>query len=160
MPTMPRRILFEFDGFADRVPATLLDEVEPGVCEEVWTVLETPLKMWPWHTTSTGCYFSGKGRPPRQPERLGSQAAPRHGTRGRPLFLCQLEPGSICYAGAREMSFAYGEDITEPLPAKGPVVAKVASQDLETFYRAGLHVWNAQYRTHRLVLITARRAEA
>jgi hypothetical protein len=55
------------------------------------------------------------------------------------------------------MSFAYGDDITEPLPAKGPIFAKVAASDLDKFYRAGLHVWDAQYRTHKLVIITATR---
>ena len=153
---MARNVVFEFSGFSDRIPATLLDDTESEVCDEVWHLLQNPLKMWPWHTTATGCYFSGKGRPPRNPERVGSQAAPRHGKK-RTLLLCELAPGSICYAGAREMSFAYGEDITEPLPAKGPVFARVPSQQLEKFYNAGLHVWNAQYRTHKLVTIIATR---
>jgi hypothetical protein len=153
---MPRTIQFEFSGFGERVPATLLDETEPEVCNEVWAVLEQPLKLWPWHTTATGDYFSGKGRSPRHPERIGSQAAPRHG-KAKTLLLCELPAGSICYAGARELSFAYGEDITEPLPAKGPIFARVAENKRELFYRAGLHVWNAQYRTHQLVVITASR---
>ncbi len=153
---MTRNIVFEFSGFSDRVPAVLLEDAEPEVCEEVWSLLRQPLKMWPWHTTSTGCYFSGKGRTPEHPERVGSQAAPRHGKK-KTLLLCELAPGSICYAGAREMSFAYGEEITEPLPAKGPVFARVAADHLDSFYKAGLHVWNAQYRTHKLVTIMATR---
>ena len=153
---MPQQIVFGFHGFPDRVPATLLTDAEPEVCREVWSLLEQPLKMWPWHTTATGDYFSGKGRAPRHPERVGSQAAPRHGKK-RILLLCELEPGSICFAGAREMSFAYGPDITEPLPAKGPVFARVPKEELSRFYRAGLHLWEAQYRTHKLVTIMATR---
>ena len=157
---MARHMVFRFDGFDTPVRAKLLEEKEPGICDDVWGLLEEPLKMWPWHTTSTGDYFSGKARSPRKPQKTGSQATPMDGGSGRPLLLCELAPGSICYAGAKEMSFAYGDDITEPLPAKGPIFAQVVEADLDTFYKAGLHVWEAQYRTHQLVVITATREEA
>ena len=111
------------------------------------------MKMAISHTTSTGDYFLGKGRGPTEPERVGSQANPL----GKSLFICQLKPGTICYGGAEEMSFAYGPDITEPLPDKGPITAVVDEDCLKDFYDVGKHVWNAQSHTHKLVTVTASR---
>ncbi|HEY0918966.1 hypothetical protein [Devosia sp.] len=156
---MSKGIVFEWEGFSKKVPALLLEDIEPEVCREVWEALATPWKMWPWHTTSTGDFYSAQARPPRHPVPLGSQATPRMGKTGRPLFLCDLEPGSLCYPGGLQFSFAYGADNTEPLPAKGPVFARVPEAHLAAFYEAGRHVWNAQYRTHKLIIITATREE-
>lgn len=156
---MNRRFVLEYSGFNGRIPVEMLEDAEPEICAEVWKMLEAPLKMWPWHTTSTGDFYSAQGRPPRHPVPLGSQATPRHGKGGKPLLLCDLAPGSVCYAGGRQLSFAYGDDISEPLPAKGPVFARVPEAHLDAFYKAGRHVWNAQYRTHELVIITASREE-
>jgi hypothetical protein len=55
------------------------------------------------------------------------------------------------------MSFAYGSDITEPLPEKGPVTAMVDPNCIKDFYAAGLHVWESQSRKHKLVTVTASR---
>jgi hypothetical protein len=35
------------------------------------------------------------------------------------------------------------------------VVARAVN--LDDFYKAGRHLWDAQYRTHKLVIVTARR---
>lgn len=150
---MTRKIELTLSGFDKRIRATLTDD-SPEVADALWNVLEKPLKMYTWHTTSTGEYFVGKGRGPLEPERVGSQANPV----GATLLLSRLKPGTICYAGAEEMSFAYGPAITEPLPDKGPVTAMVDDASIEDFYAAGLHVWECQSRKHQLVTITARRA--
>ena len=148
---MPRRIQFEFSGFDKTIFANLTDN---EVADILWSLLEKPLKMAVSHTTSTGDYFLGKGRGPRDPERVGSQAKPL----GKSLFICQLKPGTICYGGAEEISFAYGPEITEPLPDKGPITAMVEDAFLKDFYDAGMHVWKAQSETHKLVTVTASRA--
>lgn len=150
---MSRVIAFEIAGFGKPVLATLLDAEQPEFAEKVWQDLKVPLKMWPWHTTSTGDWFGARSRPALHPQASGTQAVPM----GKVKLMCDVEQGSIVYAGSKIFSFAYGPDVTEPLPARGPVVAR--ANDLDTFYRAGLRVWDAQYRTHKLVLITARRQE-
>jgi hypothetical protein len=148
---MPRKISFEFSGFPSAVTATLLDDEERDFADKLWAELEQPLKMWPWHTTSTGDWFGAKGRPPRERQIVGSQASPL----GRSRLMCDIEQGAIVYSGPRILSFAYGPDVSEPLRARGTVVAR--ADNLDEFYRAGRHVWNAQYRTHELVIVTARR---
>mgnify|MGYP001209219731 CR=1 FL=1 len=151
---MPRSITLKFSGFDKTIRATLVDN-QPDVTASLWEALAKPMPMYTSHTASTGDYFIGKGRGPREPERVGSQAKPI----GKTPLLCNLEPGSLCYAGAEEMSFAYGPDITEPLPDKGPVTARVDKADLQAFYDAGMHVWENQYRHHKLVVVTLERAK-
>jgi hypothetical protein len=148
---MARTISFDFAGFNKPIVATLLDETEPLYAAKLWQDLERPLKMWPWHTTSTGDWFSCKGRPSLHKQETGTQAMPI----GKSQLMCDVPQGSIVYSGNKVFSFAYGPDVTEPLPARGPVVAR--ANDLDAFYKAGLHIWEAQYRTHKLVIVTARR---
>jgi hypothetical protein len=150
---MPRKIKFTFSGFDKTIQATLTQD-SPEVADALWKALEKPMKMYLSHTTSTGDYFIGKGRGPWEPERVGSQAKPV----GKTLFLCQLKPGALCYAGAEEMSFSYGPSITEPLPDKGPVTAMVDEASMKDFYAAGMHVWTSQTRKHQLVTATVSRA--
>jgi hypothetical protein len=149
---MTRKITLSFSGFDKAIHATLVED-QPAVADALWTVLAKPMPMYISHTASTGDYFIGKGRGPKEPERVGSQAKPI----GTTPLLCRLAPGSLCYAGAEEMSFAYGPDITEPLPDKGPVTAKVDQPYLGDFYQAGMHVWESQYRSHQLVVVTVER---
>lgn len=149
---MERKIKFTFSGFDKTIYARLTED-RPEVANALWKALEKPMKMYLSHTTSTGDYFIGKGRGPLEPERVGSQAKPV----GKTILLCQLKPGSICYAGAEEMSFAYGRDISEPLPDKGPVTAMVDAASMKDFYDAGMHVWHSQTRKHQLVTVTANR---
>ena len=151
---MARKMSLKFSGFDKAVHATLVED-EPHVADALWKAIQKPMRMYLSHTASTGDYFIGKGRGPLDPERVGSQAKPI----GKTLLLTRLAPGSLCYAGAEEMSFAYGPDITEPLPDKGPVTAKVDASDLDDFYKAGMHVWESQYRLHRLVTVTVAKVE-
>lgn len=150
---MARQIVLTFTGFDKKIHATLTND-SPPVADALWDVLDKPLKLYTWHTTSTGDYFIGKGRGPVEPARVGSQAKPI----GKTLFLCRLKPGSICYGGAEELSFAYGPDITEPLPDKGPVTAMVDKASLKDFYEAGMHIWTSQTRKHEPVNVTISRA--
>jgi hypothetical protein len=151
--SMSRKIKLTFSGFDKTISATLTQD-SPPVADALWDALEKPLKLYTWHTISTGDYFIGKGRGPLEPVRVGSQAKPI----GETLLLCRLKPGSICYGGAEEISFSYGPNITEPLPDKGPVTAMVDEASLEDFYQAGMHIWTSQTRKHQLVTVTVRRA--
>jgi len=153
---MKKMIIMEFTDINTEIPATLLFEEEPEMCAAFWEVLKTPLRMICQHTLSTGDYFQSCGRPPRHPVNVGSQASPIGRKR---LLLCQLQPGSVLYTGGHDIAVAYGSTITEPLMARGPVVGKVEKERLDDLCRAGRSVWNAQYMTHRLVVITVRREE-
>jgi hypothetical protein len=153
---MPRKIGFEFPDIETKFSATLLDEKEPDQCEALWKVLNKPVKMICQHTLSTGDYFGAYGRPPRHIIKTGSQVSP---VGAKTLMLSQLEPGSVLYKGGSDLSVAYGPDITEPLAAPGPVIAKVDEEDLQDLWRVGRSVWNAQYMTHRLVTLTVKTEE-
>jgi hypothetical protein len=148
---MARTIAFEFAGFPKAITCTLLDDEEPTYAGKLWDDLAEPLKMWPWHTTSTGDWFGAKGRPPLHRQAFGTQAAPL----GKPKLMCDVEQGAIVFSGPRILSFMYGPDVSEPLRARGPTVARATN--LDDFYKAGRHLWEAQYRTHKLVIVTARR---
>ncbi len=154
---MSKTILVEFPYRKTGIPATLLVEEEPEMCQTLWNLLEQPLKMICQHTLSTGDYMQGCGRPPRHPIAVGSQATPLGRKR---LLLSKLEPGSILYSGGHDIAIAYGPDVTEPLVARGPVVARVDEQFLGEIYEAGRKVWNAQFITHKLMTMTLKRKEA
>src|SRR5665647_2735997 len=124
---MEKMILIVFPFRKTGIPATLLIEEEPEMCKTVWDLLGQPMKMICHHTLSTGDYFHGCGRPPTHPVAIGSQATPLGKRR---LLLSQLKPGSIVYSGVHDIAIAYGTDMTEPLVARGPVVARV-SEDLQ-----------------------------
>jgi hypothetical protein len=149
---MPRKIEIRLTGFDEAVVATILDEEEPEFAEQIWNDLSEPVKLYTWHTSSTGDWFSAKARPDAKRQSAGTQAKPL----GKPRLLSDIPGGSIIYSGTRVFGFAYGPDISEPLPAKGPVVA--SADDIDAFYRAGRHVWNS-YMTHEPVFVTATRRE-
>ncbi len=48
---------------------------------------------------------------------------------------------------------------TEPLPARGSIVGKVVEDDWDKMLKAGKAVWNAQYRTHKPMIMYAWRVE-
>jgi hypothetical protein len=49
--------------------------------------------------------------------------------------------------------------MTEPLVARGPVVASVSKEFLGDLYEAGRKIWNAQFITHQLQTITVKRGD-
>lgn len=153
---MDKMILIKFPFRKTGIPATLLIHEEPEMCQIVWDLLGQPMKMICHHTLSTGDYFHGCGRPPKHPIAIGSQATPL----GRKqLLLSQLKPGSIVYSGGHDIAIAYGSDLTEPLMARGPVVARVSKDFLGALYVAGREIWNAQFITHQLQTITLKRKD-
>jgi len=153
---MDKMILIEFPLRKTGISATLLIQEEPEMCQTLWDLLGQPMKMICHHTLSTGEYFHGCGRPPKHPVAIGSQATPLGKNR---LLLSQLKPGSIVYSGGHDIAIAYGPDLTEPLVAKGPVVARVSKDALGELYEAGRGIWNAQFITHHLQTITLKRKD-
>jgi len=156
---MAKKIEIEWPSIGIAVNATLLEEEEPELSDIFWKILETPLKTICQHTLSTGQLFSADGRPPRHSVKVGSQAAPIGRKR---WLLTRLDPGMVTYSGYGGYGgifVAYGPHITEPLPAAGSVVAKVDEEDLEDLMKAGMAVWNAQYMTHRLMIMIVRRGK-
>jgi hypothetical protein len=153
---MENTILIEFPFRKTGIPAKLLVKEEPEMCQIVWDLLEKPMKMICHHTLSTGDFFHGCGRPPVHPTVLGSQATPLGEKR---LLLTQLTQGSVVYFGGHDVAIAYGPDLTEPLAARGPMVAQVPEDYLRALYEAGRRIWNAQFITHQLQTITLRRGE-
>jgi hypothetical protein len=153
---MDKTIEVEFPFRKTVIPAILLIQDEPDICQTVWDLLGHPMNMICHHTLSTGDYFHGCGRPPKHPIAIGSQATPLGKRR---LLLSQLKPGSIVYSGGHDIAIAYGPDMTEPLVARGPVVARVSEEFLGELYEAGRGIWNAQFITHQLQTITLKRKD-
>jgi len=154
---MDRMIVIEFPFRKTGIPATLLIQKEPEMCQTLLDLLGKPMKMICHHTLSTGDYFHCCGRPPKHPIAIGSQATPLGRKR---LLLSQLKPGSIVYMGGHDIAIAYGPDMTEPLAARGPVVASVSNESLGDLYESGRKIWNAQFITHQLQTIVLKREDA
>lgn len=142
---------------ATRVTATLRTDLPDDVIATFLTATREPLRMAVDHTMSTGDYFLSRGRPPRHPVQAGSQAAPFGGV---PVLLSRLVAGDVLYSGGNDMSFAYGPHITEPLVARGPVIARVPTEQLDAYWQFGRDVWEASYRKHELSIITIVRKDA
>ena len=153
---MDKMILLEFPFRKTGIPATLLFQEEPEMCQTLWDLLRQPMKMICHHTLSTGDFFHGCGRPPKHPMAIGSQASPLGKKR---LLLSQLELGSVVYSGGHEIAIAYGPDLTEPLVARGPVVSGVSKDVQGALYEAGRKIWNAQFITHQLQTMTLKRKD-
>lgn len=148
---MSAQISIRFDGFDREIVANIVPDLDTKVLEMVKSALSEPQRLACDHTISTGDYFLARARPPRNPVQLGSQATPLG---GKTSLLSQLDAGDILYPGGKDLSFAYGPDITEPLMSRGPVVAKVIPEHLEDFFKAGRLVWDATSSTHKLMTIT------
>lgn len=155
---MANKIECEWPEIGIRVKATLLEKDEPELCSELWKRIATPVKMICRHPTSTGYEFGAGERPPRHPVKSGTQANPL----GRKKWLIsEIKPGSIAYAitgGYGGVSVFYGP-CTEPLPARGSVVARVDEEDMDNLVKGGKYVWNAQYITHLPTIMVVKRSE-
>ena len=150
---MARQIEVRLKGTSEGVVATLLDDAGE-YADRLWDELNNPVDMWTVQTVSTGDWFTGIGRLDPDPQATGTQAAPL----GRSLLMCDVEQGSIEYGGHRNLGFAYGPDITEPLPTHGPVVAR--ADDLSAFYAFGSRVCDSHFKSHELAVITVSRKDA
>ncbi len=155
---MARTIEFEFPDLEIEFAATLLEDEEPELGQTLWENLENPTRLFCRHPLSTGYEFAGEGRPPTHPVKTGTQAVPL----GRKKWLMtRIPPGSITYGvfgGYGGINLFYGR-CTEPLPSRGPVVAKVNEEDMEALLKAGRAVWSSQYLMHDPIVMIARRKE-
>jgi hypothetical protein len=147
---MTKKITLEFPEININVKAQLLEKEEPELSKEFWSIIGSPLKHVCQHTLSTGQFFIGRPRPPKEPRKVGSQANPIG--RKSPM-LSQLKPGMFIYEGL-SVYMCYGPHITEPLLSGGSVVAQVYEEDLDKLMEAGKYVWNAQYFTHKVPIMT------
>jgi len=143
-------------GIDRPIRASFVSDVPVEIAQMIDQMLGEPRRMVTDHTLSSGDYVIARGRPSVQPVRLGSQAFPL----GKTELLCRLEPGDILYPGGNDLHLSYGPDNTEPLMARGPVVAKVDTEDLEAFFQAGRLIWEAQYRHHTVITITVSKFKA
>jgi hypothetical protein len=150
---MARRIRFAVDGFDEVVTATLADGEAREFADALWAELEEPVRMWTVQTASTGDWVLARGRPAAKAMSLGTQAAPL----GEAHMMCDVGPGVVVYNGHHQLGLGYGPDVTEPLRTHGPVVAH--ADDLDAYYRAGSHVCDSHFVTHKLVTVTVSREE-
>ena len=152
---MVRSILIEFPKIGSSVRADLWEEVEPELCETLWTNLKEPTKMVCRHPVSSGQEFSAEARPPKNPVVSGLGI-------GRNRYLYTTVPvGGVVYnitGGFGGLSLYYGS-CTEPLQIRGSVVAQVVSGDLEKAAKAGKTVWDSQVLEHKPMVIVVRRCE-
>src|SRR4030042_1031452 len=152
---MVRSILIEFPKIGSSVRADLWEEVEPELCETLWTNLKEPTKMVCRHPVSSGQEFSAEARPPKNPVVSGLGI-------GRNRYLYTTVPvGGVVYAitgGFGGLSLYYGS-CTEPLQIRGSVVAQVVSGALEKAAKAGKAVWDSQVLEHKPMVIVVRRCE-
>ena len=154
---MVKKIELGFPEIDTNVKATLLEDEEPELCDALWKNLENPVNLICRHSVSTGDEFGAAERPPKHAVRTGTQAVPLG--RKKSLF-SRIEPGSISYAisgGYGGITVVYGL-CTEPMPARGAIVAKVDKADKNNLVKGGKYVWNSQYITHRLAKMTVKRS--
>lgn len=150
---MKRVVEIEFPEAGIIVHAALNDAEEPEMCNRLWDLLETPVKMANCHTLSTGCFFDARPRPSRHPVKIGFQAS--NISRVKRLY-SEMEAGMVLYSGY-EMGMVYGDHITEPLVASGTYVAQILPEDIEKFYNAGKFVWRSMAFLHEPTTTIMRR---
>ena len=138
------------------VLADLFDKEEPEICEQIDKLVENgPVKLACYHTVSTGGFFQGMPRPPKEPVSSGSQVR-GIGHSGKIIY--DLEPGEICWPGWN-FWFSYMPN-TEPVPIGGPVIAKVIPEHMDTYVEECNKVWENSYRNHVLDIIVVQKEEA
>jgi hypothetical protein len=150
---MARKIRIALEGSDEAITATLAEDEAPEFADTLWNELEEPVRMWTVQTASTGEWFLGRARPPKEAQALGTQAAPL----GKPVMMCDAGPGVVCYGGYQQLGFGYGSDVTEPLMTHGPIVAR--ADDLDAFHRLGTSVGDSHFVTHKLAVVTVSREE-
>jgi hypothetical protein len=135
-----------------------LEQDEPELCDMFWKFLEHPAKLICRHPVSTGGEFGADARPPRHPVKTGTQAQPLGRKR---VLLSKVPRGSVTYGifgGYGGITIFYGP-CTEPLPARGSLIAKFDPECMDDLVKAGNYVWNSQYLAHTPVIMLARRKQ-
>lgn len=152
---MVRSIVIDFPAIGSSIKADFWEDVEPELCETLWTNLGEPIKMVCRHPVSSGQEFSAEARPPKHPVKSGLGV-------GRKRYLYTTVPlGGVVYAvtgGFGGLSLYYGP-CSEPLQIRGSVVAQVIPEDLGEAAKAGKAVWDAQSLEHKPMEIVVRRGE-
>ena len=146
---MNEKIILEFPEADIKVTASVL---ETDLTEDMLKRL--PLRCAIYHTLSTGCFWIGKSRQPKEPLSIGSQSRPICNDE---FMVCKLDNNDIIYTGL-DFWGNYGEN-TEPLASPGPIIAKVDPEYIEDWIKAGKFIWNAQQITHKLVTVNISRKE-
>lgn len=150
-----KKLRIYFPGIDKSVHASLLEDKEPKLVDEIWNTLETPMKAYAHSTLSTGDFVECRPVAPYEMPEFGNQTNPL----GEDIpYLCDMKAGEIFWAGWY-FGFIYGR-CTEPMVAMGPTVALVDEDDIETFKQAGLNLWNHVYLYHKIGLIEVYREEA
>ena len=151
-----REAIIRFSSIGMEIPVTLRDDAEPELCAQFWSVIEAECRLFCYHTVSTGDYFSACGRPARHPTPTGTQARPLARTQ---VLMSRLMPGDFLYSGGRNISVAYGESITEPMPHRGGIIGLVGAADHDRLWTAGRSLWESQFLRHELFCMTIRRGQ-
>ena len=155
---MDKTVELEWPEIGITVDFALMFQQEPVLCEILWNNVASKLKMACRHTLSTGEMFCGGERPPRNRVDTGTQANPLGRVKIKPN---QIEPGTITYSvhgGYGGLSVWYGRS-TETLFAPGCIIGRVKENQMRDLIKAGKYVWDAQYITHRLAIMNAKRLE-
>jgi hypothetical protein len=150
---MARKIKIALEGTDVSTTATLAEDEAPDFANTLWDELKEPVRMWTVQTASTGDWFLGRARPPKQAQSLGTQAQPL----GNPVMMCDAGPGVIVYGGFQQLGFGYGPDVTEPLMTHGPIVAR--ADDNDALYQLGSRVADSHFKTHELAVVVVSREE-
>jgi hypothetical protein len=156
MDQIGKQLECEWPAVGIKVVAKLLSDDEPELSSDLWSRLNTPLRAICRHPVSTGMEFSAEGRPPQHPVQTGIDAAPL----GRKRWLTtRIKPGMISYSitgGYGGITIIYGK-CTEPMFARGSLVAEIIQRDIPGLITAGKFVWHSQYITHEPVIMVVRR---
>lgn len=135
---------------------TVLEQEEPECSAKVYELLANgPVRLACYHTVSTGGFFAGFPRPPKEPVAAGTQVdgIGRHNKK-----IYDLGPDEICWTGWN-FWFSYMPN-TEPVGIGGPTVVKIDPDSMESYLKGCNTVWDDQYTAHVLpVIIVEKEAE-
>lgn len=150
---MLKKIILTFPNGAV-VKATLLEDAEPELCEDLWDFAKEEQSLICHNTLSTGKSFPAFRRPSRSPNTESHLANPIG--RNKVVYTA-LKEGELLWSKTK-LYVVYGF-CTEPSIA-GAVTARVDPEDMEAFIRAGEDVWNHTYLYHKLAVLKVKREEA
>ena len=137
--------------FADGTYAlgSVLEKEEPECSAKVYELLENgPVRLACYNTVSTGGFFAGFPRPPKEPVLAGTQV---DGIGNHNKKIYDLEPGEICWTGWN-FWFSYMPN-TEPVGIGGPVTVVIDPEYMDAYVNGCNKIWENQYREHVLPVV-------
>lgn len=158
-----RKILLEVPSCRVTLTATLRDNEEPEMAQQVWDFLENPVKVFSHPTLSTGDLSVLFPRPPlHPPKNIGDQTNPL--VPDSPYLVSgpgktEVQAGEIIWCGWNLM-FVYGPSCTEPLRSGGAYVAQVDKECMDQLETVREDLWNHTYLYHKLGIINISRKES